>query len=101
MNSLTGITTVQIFLYFKLYPSDKIGLKIFVRVLRSVHQTRLTRYKGFCHMVFPRAQSSPSSVIHYFLRFLDLTHTVLIGRTVWHGLIVHFGAMDRAQALPW
>ncbi|KAF8715644.1 hypothetical protein AX14_012524 [Amanita brunnescens Koide BX004] len=65
--ALTGITTVQIFLYFKLYPSDKIGLKIFA----------------------------------FVIWFLDLTHTVLIGRTVWRGLIVHFGAMDRAQALPW
>ena len=38
MNSFTGITTVQIFLYFRLYPSDKIGLKIFVRVLLSVYR---------------------------------------------------------------
>ena len=37
-NSFTGITTVQIFFYFKLYPSDKIGLKCLVRVKPSVHR---------------------------------------------------------------
>lgn len=35
------------------------------------------------------------------MRLLDLVHTVLIGRTVWRGLIVHFGAMENVQALPW
>ncbi|KAF8346229.1 hypothetical protein F5887DRAFT_963311 [Amanita rubescens] len=65
--AFTGITTVQIFFYFKLYPSDKIGLKC----------------------------------LAFLIWFLDLGHTILIGRTVWAGLIKHFGIMAKAKALPW
>lgn len=65
--AFTGITTVQLFIYFKLYPSDMIGLKVLALIIW----------------------------------FLDLAHTILIGRTVWHGLIMHFGVMSKANTLPW
>ncbi|KAF8630595.1 hypothetical protein AX15_002841 [Amanita polypyramis BW_CC] len=32
---------------------------------------------------------------------LDMAHTALLGRTVWHGLIAHFGAAEKANTLPW
>lgn len=33
--------------------------------------------------------------------FLDICHTILISRTIWHELISHFGTMENARSLPW
>ena len=98
---LTGIATMQMFLYSKLYVQDPIGLKLMASrgAPESATVSELLKLTGRCHLV----RFGIFSSMYYLTasRGLDVFHTFMTVTSNWMYLIVHNGDIDINDTIPW
>jgi hypothetical protein len=101
---LSGIVTVQSFIYIKLYPTDLAWKKAIVSDVSSSFGASLNfdDWKVAVIWSVPSANLTHNLQVlkHCVFRILDSAHTALVCASIWIYLIKNFGDTSKINDIP-
>lgn len=94
---------MQVFLYHRLYPTDRVRIKATVRLLclRVFKHTYVDIREGHHCVVCSLLANERSNAEYFTVRLLDFIHTAMICSANWQYLIEHFGNSHASLRIAW